>query len=221
MNKEIINTGILAALFLLLFLIAEFLYHKLKVKAHLTRNIVHFGTGMLTLLFPVMLANHWLVLFLCAGFAIILIISVKFNSLKSINSIDRISYGSILYPIAVYGCYLVYDYFGKELLFFYLPVLTLAICDPIAALFGKRWPYGNFRIGNDTKTVMGSLAFFISSVAVTLILFYFLSTKNLNDVLPVTLLIAATSSVTEVLSVKGIDNITIPASVVLILTLFR
>jgi dolichol kinase len=68
---------------------------------------------------------------------------------------------------------------------------------------------------------MGSLAFFISSVAVTLILFYFLSTKNLNDVLPVTLLIAATSSVTEVLSVKGIDNITIPASVVLILTLFR
>jgi dolichol kinase len=221
MSKEIINIGILAALFLVLFLIAEFLYHKLKVKADLTRNIVHFGTGMLTLLFPVMLATHWLVLLLCAGFAFILIISLKFNLLKSINSIDRISYGSILYPIAVYGCYLLYDYFGKELLFFYLPVLTLAICDPIAAFFGKRWPYGNFRIGKDTKTVMGSLSFFISSIAVTLILFYFLSTQNLNDVLPVTLLIAATSSATEVLSVKGIDNITIPASVILILTLFR
>ena len=221
MSKELVNTGILAALFLLLFVVTEFLYHKLKVKADLTRKIVHFGTGILTLFFPAMLANHWLVLFLCAGFTLILIISVKFNLLKSINSIDRISYGSILYPIAVYCCYLVYDYFGKELLFFYLPVLTLAICDPIAALFGKRWPYGSFRIGRDTKTVMGSLAFFISSVVVTTTLFYFLSPENLTDILPMTFLIAATSSVTEVLSVKGIDNITIPASVVLILTLFR
>lgn len=221
MSKEIINTGFLGVSFLLLFVIAEFFYHKLKVNADLTRNMVHFGTGVLTLFFPVMLANHWLVLLLCASFAMILIISIKFNLLKSINSINRISYGSILYPIAVYCCYLIYDYFGKELLFFYLPVLTLAICDPIAALFGKRWPYGKFSIGKDTKTVIGSLAFFISSIAVTLISFCVLSTKNLNDILPIALLIAATGSVAELVSIKGLDNITIPVSVVLILTLFR
>jgi len=201
MSKEIINTGFLGALFLVLFAIAEFLYHKLKVKADQTRNIVHFGTGVLTLFFPVVLANHWLVLFLCASFALILIISVKFGLLKSVNSIDRISYGSILYPIAVYCCYLVYDYSGKEPLFFYLPILILAICDPIAALFGKRWPYGAFRIGKDTKTLMGAFSFFISSVAVSLILFYFLKTKNINGILPMALLIAVTSSVAEVLSV--------------------
>lgn len=221
MSKEIINAGVLAAMFLLLFVITEFLYHKLKVKAELTRKVAHFGTGIITLLFPVMLNNHWLVLLLCAGFDVILIMSVKHNLLNSINSIERISYGSILYPIAVYGCYLVYEYFGKNLLFFYLPVLTLAICDPVAALFGKRWPYGNFHIGDDRKTVTGSFTFFISSIAASIILFYFLSNKSLNDNLPIILLIAVAGTITEAISIRGIDNITIPASVILVLTLFR
>ena len=221
MNKEIINTGILAALFLLLFLIAEFLYHKLKVKSDITRKIIHIGTGIITLLFPVMLANHWLVLILCAGFALILILSLKFNFLKSINSINRISYGSILYPIAVYGCYLAYNYFGKELVFFYLPVLTLAICDPVAAFIGKRFPYGIIQIGKDRKTVAGFLAFFISSVAITLFLYYFLSPQYFNNILFIAFLIAVSSAITELFSVKGIDNITIPASVLLVLTLYR
>ena len=221
MSKEIINTGLLAVLFLLLFAIAEFLYHKLKVKADLTRKIVHFGSGVLTLLFPIMLGNHWLVLILCAGFAIILIVSLKFHFLKSINLIDRISYGSILYPFAVYSCYLAYDHFDRELLFFYLPILILAVCDPMAALIGKSFPYGKFNMGKDTKTISGSFSFFITAIVVTLILFHFISSKYFRDILPVTLLIAGISSVTEAISIKGLDNITIPASVLLVLIIFR
>ncbi len=221
MSKEIYHTAILAALFLLLFITAEFLYHKLKIQADFTRKIVHFCTGIITMLFPVMLNNHWLVLLLCAGFALLLIISIKFSLLKSIHAISRFSYGSILYPVAVYFCYLAYDYFDKNLLFFYLPVLTLAVCDPVAALVGKRWCYGSFRIAKDNKTIMGSLAFFISSIVVTSILLYLLSTKTFNNFLPLIFIIAAASTVVEAVSVKGIDNITIPASVVLILILLR
>ncbi len=221
MSKEIINTGILAALFLLLFLFAELLYHKGKLKAEITRKIVHAGTGMLTLLFPILLANKWFVLLLCTSFALILILSIKFTFLKSINSIDRISYGSILYPVAVFGCYLVYDYFGKTLLFFYLPVLTLAICDPVAAMAGKRWPVAHLGVGKSKKTITGFGAFFISSVVITILLFHLLSTEKWNNILGLALLIALISSLTEVVSNSGIDNITIPASVILILIFYR
>ncbi len=221
MSKEIINTAVLAASFILLFAIAEFLYHKIKLRADLTRKIVHIGTGAITLLFPLMLDDHCPVLILCAAFALILILSLKFNFLKSINAIDRISYGSILYPLAVYGCYLAYDYFDKELIFFYLPVLTLAICDPLAAFVGKSFPYGIIKIGRERKTMMGFISFFISSIAITLTLFYFLPPEFFNNVLLITVLIASISSLTELFSVKGIDNITIPASVLLVLTLFR
>ena len=229
MSQDIINTAILATSFLSLFALAELLYHKLKVQVELTRKLVHFGTGIITLLFPLMLGNHWLVLFLCGSFALILLISLKFNLLKSINAIDRKSHGSILYPVAVYGCYLVYNYyinkFGKtpELyIYFYLPILTLAICDPIAALFGKRFPYGKFTIGKDTKTIVGTSAFFISSLVLSMaMLFYFKKySSNPGNFFLVSLIIGVSGSVIEAVSGKGSDNITIPACVMTVLILF-
>ncbi len=221
MSKEIINTALLAGLFLSLFAMAEMLYHKLKIKAEGTRKIVHIGTGIVTMLFPLMLRNHWFVLLLCASFALILFLSLKFNLLPSINAINRISYGSLLYPVAVYGCYLAYNYFHSNLLFFYLPILTMAISDPVAALVGKRWPYGIFHIRQDTKTVMGSAAFFFSSVVLTIILFYFFSSGNfhIKSGLLIAILIASATTITEALSTKGLDNITIPFCTVLVLTL--
>jgi len=227
MNKDLINTAILASSFLGLFGIAELLYYKLKVKAELTRKLVHFGTGILTLLFPIMLGNQWLVLFLCATFAIIILASLKFNFLRSINGIERKSHGSISYPISVYTCYLVYDHFLSKpanvhpYIYFYLPVLSLAICDPMAALVGKRFPYGRFTIGKDTKTIMGSMAFFVSSIILSLSLYSALSIGAFSIIavlLPV-LFIALFATIAEALSGKGIDNITIPLTVALILIL--
>ena len=226
MSGEIINTAILASAFLLLFGVAEILYHKFKVKVELTRKLVHFGTGMITLLFPVMLDNQWFVLFLCASFAIILLTSLKFNFLKSINAIERKSHGSILFPLAVYGCYLVYDHyknkFGKtddQYIYFYLPILTLAICDPIAALFGKKFPYGKFKTGKETKTMVGSSAFFVSSIILSISMLLCFSKDALSPfhLVLVSVAIALFSSVAEAFSGKGSDNITIPACVVTVL----
>jgi len=58
----------LSVLFLLLFTVAEWLYHKAKIKADYTRNLVHTGTGLLTLLFPVYFAHLWQVSIICVAF---------------------------------------------------------------------------------------------------------------------------------------------------------
>lgn len=216
MSTNLLHTALLAGAFLLLFAAAEVLYHWLHVKVELTRKFVHVGTGLLTLLFPVLLDNHWFVLFLCASFAVILIVSLKFRLLPSINAIDRFSVGSLAYPVSVYGCYRVFDYFDRDYLYFYAPILILAICDPVAALMGKRWPKGKYAIGKETKTLMGSGMFLLSALIVygTLDLCLFPGT-------PVALLIAkgfviaVISCVAEALSGKGTDNLTIPAAVLL------
>lgn len=218
MSKDIVNTIILSALFLTLFGLAELLFHKFKVKVELTRKLVHFGTGLLSLLFPFMLGNHWLVLFLCASFAIILVLSLKFNFLKSINAIERESVGSIAYPVSVYCCYLAFDHFNHQYIYFYLPILILAICDPVAALCGKRWPLGKYKIGKDYKTMMGSCMFFLSAFVLIIFLSYF----NNDGIETTTLIyksafIAFISTVSEAFSRKGYDNLTIPASVLIAL----
>lgn len=213
MNKEILNTIILAFSFLALFGIAELLYHFLKVKVELTRKLVHVGTGLLTLLFPVMLNDHWAVLFLCASFAVILVLSLRFGLLKSINAIDRESVGSIAYPVAVYGCYLAFDYFHQQYIFFYLPILILAISDPVAALFGKTWPIGKYKIGKDNKTLMGSGMFFVSAFLIcTLSCLFLVEYGNISEVLIAASILSLFTTAAEAVSPKGLDNITIPAA---------
>jgi phytol kinase len=153
-------------------------------------------------------------------FALILFLSLRFNLLRSINDIDRVSHGSLLYPLAVYGCFLGYNYHGNQYIYFYLPVLTMAICDPIAATFGKRWPYGKFYIKQGKKTLVGSLSFFVAAVALTVALFHLLSLNGYPSALIIASL-AVAATLAEAVSVKGLDNITIPISVVLVLTLWH
>lgn len=217
MNSDLLNTIILAGAFLCLFSVAEFLFHFLKVKVELTRKLVHLGTGVLTLLFPLMLDNHWLVLLLCSSFALILVLSLKYNLLKSINAIDRESVGSIAYPVAVYITYLFYDNYRPNYIYFYLPILILAICDPLAALLGKKFPLGKYKVGKETKTIMGSSAFFVSAFSVYVFLF---SLLNMSVLITYALIISIVATITEALSKKGFDNITIPFSVIICLYIF-
>jgi phytol kinase len=218
MSKEILNTIILAASVIGLLGFAEILYHFLGLKAELTRKFVHISTGLLTLLFPVMLGSHWLVLFLCVSFGILLTLSIRFRLLQSVNGIKRKSAGSIAFPIAVYGSYLVFEFFGHQYIYYYLPVLILAICDPVAALTGKKWPIGQYKSGEEYKTAMGSVMFCISAMLVSAILFSILGI-DLNYMYLSG--IAAVSAIAEGLSRKGYDNITIPVSVICSLFIFE
>jgi dolichol kinase len=218
MTIDWINEVILSASFLALFGLAEILYHFARVKVELTRKLVHLGTGILTLLFPLMLSNHWFVLLLCGSFAVILIVSLRFKLLPSINAIDRVSVGSLAYPVSVYCCYLVFQVEQEDFTYFYIPILTLAICDPIAALTGKRWPMGKYSIGKETKTLMGSGMFLASALIV-----YISLTAALHPETSVLMLVwrglivAGIAAIAEAVSGKGTDNITIPGAVLLAL----
>lgn len=215
--KEIIPPLMLACCFLVLFGIAEALYHFRKVRAEWTRKIVHIGTGLLTLLFPLVLTSHWQVLFLCGSFLVILLASLKYAFLPSINAIDRFSYGSILFPIIVYALFLVFQMAGKGLIIFYLPILILAICDPLAAFVGKRFPVGKYRVLGCGKSLSGSAAFWAGALLVTAITVFAFGDVPAGMQLIVVVPIVA--SVAEGLGVKGMDNFTIPAGVVLTLCL--
>lgn len=218
--NDLISMMWLSACFLGLFGISELIHRTTSVKVEHTRKLVHFGTGALTLLFPVFLESSWSVLCLCASFAVILLLSLKYKFLPSINAIDRESHGSILYPVAVYSCFLVYEYRDFDLMFFYAPILVLAIADPLAALFGKRWPKGRFTLGKDSKTVMGCSAFFGSALLVLIGLSGLFNGGISFEQVYQLILVALGATLVEAVSGKGSDNLTIPLAVVLLLSLF-
>lgn len=221
MNAEILNIVALASLFLLLFAFAEAGYYFIKIKPEWTRKFVHIGTGLLALLFPMMLQSHWSVLLLCFSFFILLRLSLKFNFLKSINDIDRQSVGSLAYPVSVFACYLVFCFFDRQYFYFYLPILILAISDPLAALIGKYMAANKEKSVKMDKTIAGSVAFFVSAYILTFVLFIvFKNDKQMVSGFIFSMLIAFVTTLSERFSSKGWDNITIPASVLIsVLTL--
>lgn len=212
-----VNTLYLAVAFLSLFGIAEWIFVARKANAEHTRKFVHIGTGFLSLLFPLLLTSAWSVLFLCSSFAVILLVSLKYNALKSINAIERKSYGSIAYPVAVFGTFMFFlsrtEGHTHNLINFYQPILILAICDPAAALIGKRLPIRKFKVGDGYKSLGGAASFFVIASIISFILLqiFYTGLSSVQVVFSI-LLFATIGTLAEAFSAKGLDNITIPAS---------
>lgn len=220
MNQNLLHTIILAAGFLVLFASAELLYHKMRIQAEITRKYVHVATGLITMLFPVLIDNHWYIMALCASFLLILLVSLRLNFLPSINAVDRLTRGSILYPIIVYGCYLVYQEYG-QFIYYYLPILILALCDPVAALVGKRLPFGKYKVLGNTKTFAGSLAFFGAACITTLVTMYLNEDVFVANYIWVAVGVGIPTAIAEGVTNRGYDNLTIPGSALLVLIIVR
>ena len=78
----------------------------------------------------------------------------------------------------------------------------------------KRWPYGKFKLFKETKTLVGSLAFFISAFVVVMVLdFYFFPQSTLSVKIAGAVITALLATVAEAISQRGTDNLLIPVSI--------
>lgn len=210
------NLLILSSFFLLVFAIGEIAYRVFKVRAEYTRKWSHIASGFLSLLFPYYFDSILWVGIICAIFLLFLYGSKQLKLLPSINAVERKTHGSILFPAAVFLSYCAYKWQGDELVYFYLPVMTLAICDLSAAIVGKSYPIIKIPVFNENKSLGGLLAFLISSLAMNAV---FLCTGFPLSITSVCV-VSLTAAIVELCSPHGIDNITIPASVIIVLYLF-
>ena len=220
MRTEITNTLLIALIFLLMFGTGEVLLHFFKVKAEITRKFSHMAAGIIAFIIPILLTHHLSVLSLCILFTSMLIITKRLNLLKSIHAIKRKTYGSYLYPLSIYICFLVYTFYNNYI-FYLLPILILAISDSFAAIAGKTWPYGRFSKHPDSKTIVGSTMFFSVSLIISLVLFQFLTNMQFMTVLYISVLVSLISTIIESISYRGLDNLSIPVSIEILLILFK
>lgn len=225
MNKNVLILVLIYFIgisFLLVF--GEVVYRKLKVKGEISRKFAHFATTLSTLTFPYIFSSHWFVFALAIVFFLVLFITRNGTILKSIHDIERKSMGSYLLPVSIYLTFLISEAFDNTLLYI-LPILILAICDPLAAMTGMSFEKNNHRIklfNIDTKkTIFGSGAFFFSSIIVCLIALFF--NRECFDIktIVVSLTVACASTLAEMISWRGSDNFSIPISVILVLLILN
>lgn len=175
-----INQYVLSFIFLvgigLLLVFNELIYRRLNLKGEKTRKFAHFTATLSTITFPYLFDSHWYVFVLATVFFIILFVSRNGSQLKSIHDIDRRSVGSYPLPLSIYLTFLISQLIGNKFMFI-LPMLILAICDPIAGILGINLKNYNHRIrilGYKTKkTVLGSGSFLVSCFIISIIALYF------------------------------------------------
>ncbi len=223
-----INTTIIALIYLtgiaLILIVNEIFYRQLKIKGEISRKFAHFITTLSTIPLPYVVTSHWYVLILAFIFFLVLFISQNSSQFRSIHDIERKSMGSYLLPLSIYATFVIAQLIGNKLMFV-LPMLILAISDPAAAIVGISMEKYNHRIkifGYDTqKSMFGSGAFFISSLIISLIALY-LNRGSFNlTTIGFSLIIAFVGTIGEMFSWRGSDNLSVPLSVILILTIIN
>ena len=227
MTGALFRLLLLAGLFLLLFAVAEWLHRKQNMAAEHSRKLVHAGTGLLTLLFPLWLQQGWQVALLCGSFLILLFVSKRFRFLNSIHGVQRPTHGSLLYPVIVAIVFYYYLYSKDHYrtfephYYFYMPVLVMALADPAAALAGRQ--YQRKKGTAPGKTHVGSFIFFCVALLVcfALIILFKQAVLSLLFFLLLVSCLSLAATGAEACSRRGWDNFLIPLVLLIVQTLFE
>ena len=210
---------VFSGIFLLLFIVAEIAYHLLKIKVDYTRKFVHIMTGIIVMYFPIYFKKPINLLIICLSFFVVLTLSKRLGLMKSINAIERKSRGSTLYPLVVIICYFIQHALGKYI-YFFIPILILALADPVAEFAGKKFKYKPYSVFDNSKTISGSLGFMLVALIVAMMGLHNFSDVNTTILILCAISISVFTTLGEAISIKGYDNLMIPLCAAGILYLF-
>ncbi|MDX1978222.1 MAG: SEC59/DGK1/VTE5 family protein [Pseudanabaenaceae cyanobacterium bins.68] len=202
-----IQVSAIAAWLGFMFLLVSWLDQQ-KAEPELVRKVMHIGAGQVLLI-------AWLLqvpLVICLGFSLlfsaIALVSYYLPILPMLNSVGRKTLGVFYYALSITILVAVFWSINQPQ-YAAIGVLVMAWGDGLAALVGTRWGKNFYQIGNNRKTLEGSLAMAIASYLVMLgVLAIVLGNSWAIFLIP--LPVALVAAGLEAVSPGGTDNLTVP-----------
>ena len=195
-----------------LLLVGEALYRRQETTNEFSRKFVHITVGSFVAFWPFFL--RWReILALSLVFLLAVGLSKYLNLFNAIHSVQRPTWGEVCFALAV-GIVTVLT---RDKWIYMAALLQMSLADGLAALVGRK--YGKrtrYKILNHTKSVVGTLTFFLVSVAI-LALYEHYSGVHVGVYLII--LLAAGASLIENLGVHGLDNLFVPLYVAALLAI--
>ena len=172
----------------------------------------------------IMLCNIWIIYLLfidslaigCilpALFVVINTLSYKFKLIKSMEREENDGFGTIYYAISILIT-VIFSYGLDNPVFGTIGILSMGYGDGLAAVVGKNVKGPKYKIGNTTKSLAGSTTMFIVTLIISSIVLYVVGAEYF---LLKGVLMSIVATILEAISIKGLDNITVP-SILLILS---
>jgi len=189
------------------------------------RKFVHIMLGNWWLLVIAFFSNVFAAMVVPVSFIFINYLSLKRDKenglLSSLERKNQKSYGIVLYPVAM--SILIWMSFSvwHDMRIGGIGLIALSYGDGIAALTGKHFKYGAFKIFGNKKTISGSLGMLVSTFSIALIYMYVTNLVSIEELMLVSFSVAMVSTVAEAITPFGIDDITVPVSAVVMYCIFR
>lgn len=200
---------------------ADFLLRLLKVHPHTTRRIVHILVGVLVCFAPFFFRESLPVVILAAVFILINYFGIRYGLLKGIHETDRVSYGTVYFPISF--LVLVLWFWDKDPAILLTAMLIMTFGDPIAGWVGESRKHPVFfKIWSDKKSLQGSTAMFVTAFLVAATGMYFFrrlfgSELHWGTAVLFGFFTAVYAAVSETISHEGTDNLMVPLGSAVIL----
>ncbi len=190
-------------------------YQRLRSpNAEWLRKLVHVPGGLLALSMPFLFSESRPLLFTCGLFILVLAVVRSSRSLKQgigavLCSVARRSNGELWFPVSVAFLFVLSQ---GDFLLYSIPLLILTFADAAAALVGIRWGEMRYASGAGTKTMEGSLAFFVVAFLAAGIPLALRSAEADTRAMLIALVLALVLSVAEGVCRNGLDNLLVPVA---------
>lgn len=200
--------------------LAEGLRRRRGYRSSFTRKVIHIGVGMMSWFLHFLFDNPWPFVLACAAFMILNLLDWRYGFFAAMASSDRSNLGTVYFPLAA-GI--------VALLFWQQPPLMVAALMPLtwgdglAPVVGQAYGRRAYVIASHTRTYAGSTGFFVACFIFTWLALWLVpgapAITPLQAVAPA-LTITIVTTLVEAVSIWGLDNLTITAAAIFILSLW-
>ncbi len=204
---EVLRAGLLALGFALVLAVIELWHRRAHPPVEWTRKALHVLFGLSATTLPWVLRSHWTVLALALVIALPLAWARRRGLLPSLFGVERHSYGEMYFPAGVYVLFLVSS--GHRV-FYVVSLITLVICDALAALLGKSYGRHHYLVHRDQRSLEGSAVFLFTAFLGTHLPLLLLTDMDRGACVVISVQLALIVTAFEAIATGGSDNFLLP-----------
>jgi len=200
--------------------LAELLRRKRGYDSGFTRKVIHIGVGMLAWALPFIFQEPWLFIVACVAFMVINLLDWRYGFFAAMSSSSRSNLGTVYFPLA--AAVVAYLYWDTP------PIMVAALMpltwgDGLAPVIGNRYGRHRYTIQGTERSLEGSVGFFIAAFVATWLALWIIpgmpALTPAEALLPA-LVVAFFTAIVESITIWGLDNLTVTATAMIILSLW-
>ncbi len=182
-----------------------------------SRKFIHIMLGNWWFIAMYFFTNVWFAIFVPITFVIINYVSYKQDLIKVMERKKQDGLGTVYYAVSLFILAIVsFGIYQKPILGL-IPNVIMAYGDGFAAVVGKYIKSKTYKVGETKKSIAGSITMFMISLIFITIFLTTRYTFELWQIVLIGIVMSGIVTIIEAISVKGIDNISVPVSMLVML----